>query len=231
MVNDKIIELYKNRYEINNFYHISSYLIKHNPIFFETTESGPRLNDSNIECVSGDIRVDLPICFGNPNSKFKIVVMGLEPRNSNSKFNLERYNNYIYGTPFGIERWNFKNKYYKSFKELFQRKDVFVYFTDVVKEYEIKTTKNEADKNARKTFWDKANSLENIDFLKSEITIIGPTHIIALGIQSYRFLEKHFGNNVIAVTHPSARQSKLTKENAWDVIDMKLRSLFVENNI
>jgi hypothetical protein len=44
-------------------------------------------------------------------------------------------------------------------------------------------------------------------------------------------LEKHFWNNVIAVTHPSARQSKLTKENAWDVIDMKLRSLFVENNI
>ena len=127
--------------------------------------------------------------------------------------------------------WNFKNKYYKSFKVLFHRKDVFVYFTDVVKEYEIKTTKNEADKNARKTFWNKANSIENIDFLKSEITLIEPTHIIALGIQSYRFLEKHFGNNVIAVTHPNARQSKLTKENAWDVIDRKLHSLFVENNI
>jgi len=225
MVSDKIIELYNKRYEFNNFYHISSNLICHNPIFYETAECGPRFNNLNIECVPGDIRVDLPICFGNPNSKFKIVVMGLEPRNSNSRYNLERNNNFVYGTPFGIELWNFKNKYYKSFKELLHRKNVFVYFTDVVKEYEIKATKNEADKNARKTFWDKANNLENIDFLKAEITIIRPTYIIALGTQSSRFLEKHFGNNVITVTHPNARQSKLSKENAWEVIDKKLRLL------
>lgn len=229
MDNIKIKELYKKRYNFQDFYEIATTLINQNKLF--SNGSNQSVQKQKIECQNGDVRVDLPISFGSEKATYRLAILGLEPRDSNSKYNINRFGKFVFGTPFGIEYWTEKNKYYRCFESLFQRQDCYLYFTDVVKEYEIKTTKNEADKNARKTFWDKANSLENIDFLKSEITIIGPTHIIALGIQSYRFLEKHFGNNVIAVTHPSARQSKLTKENAWDVIDMKLRSLFVENNI
>jgi hypothetical protein len=166
----------------------------------------------------------------NMEAPTALPILGLEPRDSNSKFNIERQGNFVFGSPFGIEQWSPKDKYYKSFKEIFNVNDCFIYFTDVVKEYEVKNTKSEADKNARKTFWNKAASTENIAFLSAGFQIIKPTHIIALGSETYKFLNVHFGEKVFKVTHPNARQNKLTKENAWDAINRQLQLIF-ENEL
>jgi len=81
-----------------------------------------------------------------------------------------------------------------------------MYFTDVVKHYEVMGTKHESDKNGRKYFWHKAGLKENIEFLEQEFNLINPTHIIALGNHSFKFLNCHFGKQwkVYKVIHPAA---------------------------
>ena len=75
---------------------------------------------------------------------------------------------------------------------------------------------------------EKTAKNENIAFLNAEFQIIKPTHIIALGSTSYKFLNLYFGDKVFKVTHPNARQNKLTKENAWDAITNQLK-VILEN--
>jgi hypothetical protein len=229
MENEQIEQLYRSRYDFKQFYPITSILISQNEVLLPINNEKIELSKEEIQCKYGDKRVDLPISFGSINAKFRLAVLGLEPRDSNPKYNIERCDNFVYGTPFGIEGWTFKNKYYKSFKEVLKRNDCYIYFTDVVKEYEVKKTKEEADKNARKTFWCKAAENENMVFLKAEFKLINPTHIVALGSQTYDFLHKHFGDKVIKVTHPNARQDKSSKENAWDAVNRQIQSIF-ENN-
>lgn len=226
MIDKKIENLYKTRYLFKQFYPKLIKLINQNEFLFS---NGLKITESvkeEITCTYGDKKIDLPISFGNINAKYKLAILGLEPRDSNSKFNIERQGNFVFGSPFGIEHWSPKDKYYKSFKEILKRNDCFIYFTDVVKEYEVKNTKSEADRNARKTFWNKAASTGNITFLRAEFQIIKPTHIIALGSETYKFLNVHFGEKVFKVTHPNARQNKLTKENAWDAINRQLQLIF-----
>ncbi len=222
-----IKSIYCNRYGFRDFYKITTELIKNNSLFCEQKlyETSKSIIDK-IECQNGDIRVDLPISLGKENAKYRFAILGLEPRDSNSKFNIERSGKFVFGTPFGIEYWTEKNKYYRCFEELIKRDDCYLYFTDVVKEYEVKTSKGEADFNARKTFWKKAADTENLSFLKKELEIINPTHIIALGNDTYTFLHQQFGDKVIKVVHPNARQNMQSKENAWDLAKKQLNVIF-----
>lgn len=224
MNNIKIKELYLARYDYQDFYEIVSSLINENKLFGDGTKQ--KMNNRKFECKNGDIRVDLPICFGSEKATYRMVILGLEPRDSNSKFNINHSGKFVFGTPFGIEYWSEKNKYYRSFKSLLKRNDCFIYFTDVVKEYEVQNSKGDSDKNARKTFWEKASKKENVDFLIKEIEFIKPTHIIALGNDTYSFLVKYFGDKVVKVKHPNARQDNHSKLNAWEIIEQKINSIF-----
>jgi uracil-DNA glycosylase len=231
MDNKEIIQLYSNRFKFTVFYQEFFLLFSCNPTLSKNAHTKNECKRENILCDIGDIRVDLPISFGSINSKFKIIVIGLEPRDTHTKYNIEKVDRFVYGSPFGIEQWTSKNKYYKSFVQLINRNDAFIYFTDVVKEYKIKETKNASDKNARRSFFNEAEKPNNLEFLKAEINIIAPTHIIALGKQSYKFLKRHFGEIVIGVTHPNARQNKITKENAWDTVNRELQLIFSFNKL
>jgi hypothetical protein len=224
MDNIKIKELYKKIYNFQGFYEIATILINQNKLF--SNGSNQSVKKQKIECQNGDIRVDLPISFGLEKATYRLAILGLEPRDSNSKFNINRSGKFVYGTPFGIEYWTDKNKYYRCFEALFQRQDCYLYFTDVVKEYEVKDSKGAADNNARKTFWTKAALEDNITFLKSEFEIIKPTHILALGNDTHAFLKLHFGDKVVKVIHPNARQNQQTKENAWEIAKKQLNSIF-----
>lgn len=222
---EEIKSFYHKRYNFSNFYTITSKLIQNNKLLAgkrETSKIPFKL--SEIDCVNGDIRVDLPVSIGSEESTYRIAILGLEPRDSNSKFNIERANKFVFGTPFGIENWTEKNKYYKCFEDLIKREDCYLYFTDVVKEYEVKETKGVADNHARNTFWTKAANLENISFLKKEIEIVKPTHILALGNDTFTFLNQHFGNIVTKVIHPNARQNPTTKQNAWDLAKIQIQN-------
>lgn len=220
----KIKELYKSRYNFQDFYELANALINQNKLL--SKESNQSVQKQKIECQKGDIRVDLPITFGSENATYRLAILGLEPRDSNSKFNINRSGKFVFGTPFGIEYWTEKNKYFKCFEDLLNRNDCYVYFTDVVKEYEVKLTKGESDKNARKAFWIKASNSENISFLKNELDIIKPTHILALGNDTFKFLKGIFGNKVLLIRHPNARQDKNTNRNAWDIAKSQIGSIF-----
>jgi hypothetical protein len=226
LLNNLEIELlYKSRYDFELFYKKVNTLLNKNKNSLSKTNK-ININYPNICCSVGDIRVDLPISIGDKNSKYRIVILGLEPRDSNSKFNIEKHGKYVFGTPFGIEHWDEKSKYFKCFKGLLEREDCFLYFTDVVKEYEVGEFKEAADRNARKTFKEKASKDENIKFLRLEMDLIKPTHILALGYDTYKFLSHHFGSKVVKVIHPNARQNIKTKENSWDVANRQILEIF-----
>ena len=224
MNNIKIKELYKKRYNFQDFYEIATTLINQNKLF--SNGSNQSVQKQKIDCQNGDVRVDLPISFGSEKATYRLAILGLEPRDSNSKFNINRFGKFVYGTPFGIEYWTEKNKYYRCFESLFQKQDCYLYFTDVVKEYEVKDSKGAADNNARKTFWTKAAQGDNIAFLKSEFEIIKPTHILALGNDTHAFLKLHFGDKVVQVIHPNARQNQQSKENSWEIAKKQLIAVF-----
>lgn len=220
----EIIELYKERYPFQDFYPKAYSLIKNNKfisnVLFETDNF--EFKNEQIDTTNGDIRVDLPIQIGNLNAKNRILFLGLEPRDTDKKYNIEKNQKFVFGTPFGIEFWNDKNKYYKTFKKTIENGDNFCYFTDVVKSYEVKKTKGEADKYARKNFWKKAAENDNIDFLNKEISILNPTLIIGLGNDSFNFLNNHFGKkfNVKKVIHPAAHPQN--GKNAFEIASQKL---------
>lgn len=220
----EIIELYKERYPFQDFYPKAYSLIKNNKFIsnalFETDNF--KLKNELIDTKTGDIRVDLPIWIGNLNAKNKILFLGLEPRDTDKKYNIEKNQKFVFGSPFGIEFWNEKNKYYKTFKNTIENSNNFCYFTDVVKSYEVKETKGEADKIARKYFWEKAAENNNIKFLSKEISILNPTYIIGLGNDSFNFLNKHFGEkyNVVKVIHPAAHPQKGI--NAFEIASQQL---------
>lgn len=218
--------LYRNKYGYNSFYELATFLIEKNNAIHQRGNTAMKVGvKESIKCSVGDIRVDLPIAFGNLSAPHRLIILGLEPRDSKDIFNLERNGKFVFGTPFGIEQWSSGDKYFRSFSEIISRSDCFLYFTDVVKEYEVKESKEKADRNARKQFWSKASNEENIAFLKEEMSHINPTHIIALGRDSYSFLKEIFGEKVILFKHPNARQDKKTKENAWDIIRRDLNQL------
>lgn len=67
----------------------------------QTIQYLPRIYTS-----SGDIRVDLPVWFGDVNAANKIVVIGMEPRDTDKSghLNIEKVDQYVFATPFALER-------------------------------------------------------------------------------------------------------------------------------
>ena len=159
----------------------------------------------------GDLRIDVPVWFGDLSKDVRIVVLGLEPRDTDQKFNIERVGNKVFGTPFGVDRWNYKssvfrkpqNKYFKPFNDMVSNENHFVLFSDVVKSYEVVHTDNKInDSNARETF--KSKYIKEKDNLMKEMEFIDPTHIITLGGVAYGTIKKMLPDyNVIKVRHPS----------------------------
>lgn len=204
----------------NEFIQVSSFL---NGITTKET-----IKNAKIECEDMDVRIDLPVWFGNLNTaKKRIIVFGLEPRDTNSSFNIEKVGKNVFATPFGIDRWNFKssikykpqNKYYRVFKDFISNDDNFILFSDIVKEYQVISKKNENgknDKTARELFFTKAaNSLA---YLTEEIRLVNPTHIITLGNDSFEFLSKYFNEITIRLRHPSNGGEKIAIEQLNKII-------------
>ena len=228
----EIIELYKESYPFSFFYSRALNKFKMNkvienfPIDLDSYELGlskSQYEESEICAHFGDIRIDLPIWFGNPKAKKRIALVGLEPRHTNNKFNLEKKESFkvnIYGTPFGIEAWNEKDKYYTSFKSVILDPDTFCYFTDVVKEYEVEESKKDGDTKARYSFLPKARNEQNMAFLSKELTLLNPTHLVGLGNKSFEFLSKNFGTvyNVIKVRHPSYGGQELARQQLSNLL-------------
>jgi hypothetical protein len=180
-------------------------------------------NSNLIVCSQGDIRIDVPVWFGDAHSaEHRIMVFGLEPRDTHPLFNIERVGNRVFAAPFGIDRWNDsssverkpQNKYFRVFKNLIEKPDSFILFSDIVKEYEIVSEENEKganDQHARNTFFERAE--KSLPFLTEEINLINPTHLITMGNEAHTFLSQHFSNkNVIRLRHPSNGGESLAKE-------------------
>jgi len=227
----QILELYQGKFGFNRFYKNLLYNIDtwkeyhiQNTIFMSgLTIMKSKEFAGRIIANQGDVRVDLPAWFGNPESSIKIVIIGLEPRDTASHLNIEKVEfngeNYVFAMPFAIERPG--GKYHKAFQDLICRNDIFVYFTDVVKEYKViskrvcqvitdidkrisREDKMINDKNARKNFPLKANECK--EFLEKELNIIQPTVIIGLGNDSYNKLKEFTGDkySIERATHPAA---------------------------
>jgi|JI7StandDraft_1071085.scaffolds.fasta_scaffold15880_2 hypothetical protein len=214
----EILNLYREHFNYKNFYNILLTRILNNPDHY--IDSKQLLSEyefskqislpDNILTEVGDTRVDLPIWFGNPNSTNRIIILGMEPRDSDKsgRLNIERVGNNVFATPFALERKS--GPYYSAFKEIIYQSDVFVYFTDIVKFYDVRVNKKSDDRNARKTFPVRARN--QLSFLKEEISIIQPEKIISLGNLSYNFSNKYLiehellssnSNILIKVRHPS----------------------------
>jgi hypothetical protein len=171
------------------------------------------INKNGITVNDGEFRIDVPVWFGDlSTAKKRIIVFGLEPRDTNPDFNIEKIGDKIYATPFGIDRWNDfssvkrkpQNKYYRVFKEIISDMNNFILFTDIVKDYHVVSNTNEGrknDLNARITFYSKAE--KELPNLINEINNINPTHIITLGNDSYTFLSKYYPKITFRLRHPA----------------------------
>lgn len=174
---------------------------------------------------SNDCRIDVPVWFGDiTKSKHRMMVFGLEPRDTNHKFNIERKSNLVFGSPFGVDRWNNKssvkgkpqNRYYRVFESISKRPDTFLIFSDIVKTYDILDSVNKErvnDQYARKYFFKKAN--ESKEKLKEEIRIINPTCIVSLGNDSTRIVKEILPeklNIISGVRHPANGGETKAKE-------------------
>ena len=166
----------------------------------------------NLFAGTNTFRVDVPVWFGDfQRSKKNILVYGREPRDTNKDFDIEKIDNRIYAAPFGCDRWNEKSsikgrpqlKYFRTFKEIIEKQEVFIIFSDIVKYYIAESgNKSQNDRAARKTFTHLAKEEVNIEFLKEEIRLINPAKI--LGNKSYYFYKDNIAlGDFHLIPHPS----------------------------
>lgn len=220
---DKLISFYKDWLGFDQYYNLiisnsenyrnefnnsSRLLAGFHPVSVDPTEE--------FSTKDNDLRIDVPVWFGDLNiATNRIVVFGLEPRDTNSLFNIERVGNSVFGTPFGVDRWNHKstvkgkpqNKYFRVFEELSEHYDTFLIFSDIVKHYQVLSSinKDANDKFARKNFDKHAN--HSLDKLREEIKLINPTHIVTLGDGAHKIINKliyEYSNILIKVRHPAS---------------------------
>ena len=226
---DKILSHYKQIYPYCKFYenllsNISKYTKDY--ISSKTFLTGfiPKENASDVKSPIltkvGDIRVDLPVWFGNPESKIRVVIIGLEPRDTDKtgKLNIERSGDFVFGTPFALERP--KGPYYSAFWDIINNDNALFYFTDVVKEYHVidHNNKNINDKLARQCFLENAE--KGKDFLLAELNIIKPNLIIALGNKSFNFMNSFLNKDYIIklVRHPSQGGAIKAREQLSEIL-------------
>jgi hypothetical protein len=75
----------------------------------------------------------------------------LEPRATDDALNIECVKfaeSYVFATPFALEKD--RGPYKTAFCDLIQQKDVFAYFTDVVKTYQVTGNKRRNDEIGQK---------------------------------------------------------------------------------
>lgn len=165
-------------------------------------EGSHNAKEEIIDAKMGDIRIDVPVWIGNLEKATKrIVVLGSEPRDTDSAFNVERINfdnkNFIFGNPFGVNRWNLQssvkrkpqNKYFSVFEQILKQDKVFILFSDAVKTYEMKfATSKENDRYARSLF--KIEFEKQKELLLKELELISPTHILVLGNDAFSLISQ-----------------------------------------
>lgn len=210
---EQILTVYKDKFKFDNFYdnlfyNMATWPDKHfqNNNFLRDYPWPKKviIFQPQKPTVRGNIRVDLPVWFGKLDAPIRILVVGMEPRDTDKKngyLNIEHKNNYVFATPFALERLG--RKYQNAFRSLTKEENIFSYFTDAVKTYEVRdeVDKTINDNAARKVF--KAAAEAGFPLLKKEICIIKPTKIIALGRESHLFLSSR-NIEVVRVTHPAA---------------------------
>jgi hypothetical protein len=188
---DKLYKFYEAELGGKNFYGILEKKIREKSNHFNQSILFPGVDSSSLityseseEVRSGDIRIDMPTLCGNPNSKLKILFLGLEPRHTDNMYNIMKVGNKVFATPFAIDRWysNSKQSVYASAFKKFLSKDGLFLFSDFVKEYEVFDPKQKGlnDEIARTNFKNKfSDKYQTI--LEKEIEIFEPTIIIGLG--------------------------------------------------
>ena len=223
-----LLALYKTEYPFDKFYDNLLFNIAAKPNEHIKSSSflngylspEPILQSTSYEKTElGDLRVDLPVWFGDSNATNRIVVIGMEPRDTDKSggLNIEKKGKFVFATPFALEIP--KGPYHSSFQELINPKDAFVFFTDVVKFFEVSGDKLNDDKNARKTFLKKAH--EHKEVLLKELDIIQPTKIVALGNDSFNVLKKILLNTdrLIKVRHPSQGGAKIAQKQLAELLN------------
>ena len=204
-----LINFYKQWLGFENYYERIISNVKSNPNqfnqsnrFLEGIEAKEGLLFDEVSTENGDSRIDVPVWFGRTdNAQNRIIVFGLEPRDTNRMFNIEKVNKYVYGSPFGVDRWNYmssvpykpQNRYYRVFKELAEHADTFLLFSDLVKFYKVVdrlNTNRINDVCARKTF--TQNAEKSKEKLIEEIKLVAPTNILLLGKDTSGIFKKMF---------------------------------------
>ncbi len=192
----------------NKYINSNNFLKRINPLL-------PNETTTEIKTEKEDVRIDVPVWFGDiRKSNKRVIVAGLEPRDTNNTFNVSRINEKVFASPFGANHWNFKskiqykpqNKYFKVLQNHLDNDELFIYLTDLVKEYKVISTeiKEDNDKYARDNFSNLSNKWKG--FFKKEISIIKPNHIILFGKQTYDTALELFPehkNILKKVRHPS----------------------------
>ena len=181
-----------------------------------------------IHAKQGDLRIDVPVWFGDPNKCAKrILVFGREPRDSDSLFNVERVGDKVYGATFGADRWNSKSsikkqpqlKYLNVFDRIISNDNFFILFSDAVKFFHMIYPPNDDrnDKHAESNF--KQYFLEQVPHIKQEVDIIQPDIVLALGADSYKACSKHLdlNYNVAHIRHPSNGGTNIAKQQIADL--------------
>lgn len=233
----KIVDFYKNLLGFDEFYNIALYNSTkdkneyiQNIEYLNGIKKGINITSNNNEIIAiqGEYRIDVPVWFGDMRiAKNRIIVFGLEPRDTNPDFNIEKIGNKIFASPFGVDRWNVfssvkrkpQNRYFRVFKELIDNKENFVLFSDIVKDYQIFSNINENrknDLNARALFFSKAE--KELEHLTEEINNIKPTHIITLGNDSFTFLSKYYPHITHRLRHPANGGETKAKEMLKKII-------------
>lgn len=224
-----------------DFYERVLTLVKDNPnefidssTFLEGVKHTTKhITRETIQTTKGDIRIDVPVWFGNLNSSTcacKIIVIGIQPRDTHSSFNVAKIGNKVFATAFGIDRWNKnssishkpQNKYFRVFKNIIHRTDIFILFTDTVKEYEVVGgDKGVNDKNSKNNFANLANKWKT--FLLEELTLVDPDYILALGNVAFSKVNNFCNRNytVTKIKHPSHGGEKEAKRKIEELITHK----------
>lgn len=198
------------------------------PGFLEGVCGTPAQTAAAVQVEVGDSRIDAPVWFGDlATAKVRIVVAGMEPRHSKNEFNVMRDGERVYASPFGADKWrkDSKNIYCQAVSPLLMP-GVFVLFTDLVKDYQVKslTDKQVNDKEARKNFAEKfladTGKLFNVGYrqmFERECAAVVPTHLIAFGRETEQLLATA-GYLPLYVCHPANGGMNKAKEQLANLI-------------
>jgi hypothetical protein len=160
---------------------------------------------------AGDVRVDAPVWFGNPaTAQRTIMIVGMEPRHSDDRYNLRREGATVYASPFGADRWcaGSSNKYYTVLQQLLPPcfPDLCVVLTDLVKAYQVLDPdhKQDNDRLARQSFRDRFTDQGQTQFAE-EVHCIQPDLVLAFGRATTIQLGRYCGERlpVLSVRHPA----------------------------